>query len=128
MCALSTLHRHLRALMLSVFGPPLRSLKWLPDAYYGNEDSGGVRGHYYHVFNTVRARCIVAKVSQSSSCLAPVFLPVATVLQVASSVCANIDMNRIIIHVGYLTDNLGVCALIVSGKSGKPSNFPQLSP
>ncbi|KAN0120924.1 Frag1/DRAM/Sfk1 family domain containing protein [Russula decolorans] len=25
---------------------------WFPDAYYGNEDSGGVRGHYYHVFDT----------------------------------------------------------------------------
>jgi hypothetical protein len=41
--------------MLSVFGRPFRALKWLPDAYYGNEDSGGVRGHYYHVFDTVRA-------------------------------------------------------------------------
>jgi hypothetical protein len=30
-------------------------LKWFPDAYYGNEDSGGVRGHHYHVFDTVRA-------------------------------------------------------------------------
>ncbi|KAH9178360.1 hypothetical protein EDB89DRAFT_2064132 [Lactarius sanguifluus] len=25
---------------------------WFPDAYYGNEHSGGVRGHFYHVFNT----------------------------------------------------------------------------
>ena len=31
------------------------SLKWFPDAYFGNEDFGGVRGHYYHVFDTVRA-------------------------------------------------------------------------
>ena len=31
-----------------------RTPKWFPDAYYGNEHSGGVRGHYYHVFNTVR--------------------------------------------------------------------------
>jgi hypothetical protein len=36
------------------FGRPFRALKWFPDAYYGNEDSGGVRGHYYHVFDTVR--------------------------------------------------------------------------
>ena len=35
---------------------PLLPLKWFPDAYYGNEDSGGVRGHFYHVFDTVRAR------------------------------------------------------------------------
>ncbi|KAI0270152.1 hypothetical protein BGY98DRAFT_1011591 [Russula aff. rugulosa BPL654] len=27
---------------------------WFPDAYYGNEDSGGVRGHYYHVLT----RCV----------------------------------------------------------------------
>jgi hypothetical protein len=32
-----------------------RPFKWFPDAYYGNEDTGGVRGHYYHVFDTVRA-------------------------------------------------------------------------
>jgi hypothetical protein len=45
----------LRALMLSCFWSALpRALKWFPDAYYGNEDSGGVRGHYYHVFDTVR--------------------------------------------------------------------------
>jgi hypothetical protein len=25
---------------------------WFPDSYYGNEDSGGVRGHFYHVFDT----------------------------------------------------------------------------
>ncbi|KAI9440116.1 Frag1/DRAM/Sfk1 family-domain-containing protein [Lactarius indigo] len=25
---------------------------WFPDAYYGDEHSGGVRGHFYHVFNT----------------------------------------------------------------------------
>jgi hypothetical protein len=25
---------------------------WFPDAYYGDENHGGVRGHYYHVFNT----------------------------------------------------------------------------
>ena len=31
-----------------------RTPKWFPNAYYGNEHSGGVRGHYYHVFNTVR--------------------------------------------------------------------------
>ena len=37
-------------LMLSAFD----ALKWFPDAYHGNEDSGGVRGHYYHVFETVR--------------------------------------------------------------------------
>lgn len=103
-------------------------LKWFPNAYYGNEDSGGVRGHYYHVFNTVRAWYVVAKVSQSSLCIAPVFLLVATVLQVASGDCTNIDMNRPIIYVGYLTDNSGVCVLIVSGKSDKPSTFRQLSP
>ena len=41
--------------MLSCFWSALpRVLKWFPDAYYGNEDSGGVRGHYYHVFDTVR--------------------------------------------------------------------------
>ncbi|KAI9451059.1 Frag1/DRAM/Sfk1 family-domain-containing protein [Lactarius psammicola] len=27
---------------------------WFPDAYYGDEHYGGVRGHFYHVFNTVR--------------------------------------------------------------------------
>ncbi|KAH9068217.1 Frag1/DRAM/Sfk1 family-domain-containing protein [Lactarius deliciosus] len=25
---------------------------WFPDTYYGDEHSGGVRGHFYHVFNT----------------------------------------------------------------------------
>jgi hypothetical protein len=25
---------------------------WFPDAYYGDEHYGGVRGHFYHVFNT----------------------------------------------------------------------------
>lgn len=25
---------------------------WFPDAYYGDENHGGVRGHFYHVFNT----------------------------------------------------------------------------
>ncbi|KDQ53108.1 hypothetical protein JAAARDRAFT_39481 [Jaapia argillacea MUCL 33604] len=25
---------------------------WFPMEYYGNENEGGVRGHYYHVFNT----------------------------------------------------------------------------
>ncbi|KAH8977705.1 hypothetical protein EDB86DRAFT_3000184 [Lactarius hatsudake] len=25
---------------------------WFPEAYYGDEHSGGVRGHFYHVFNT----------------------------------------------------------------------------
>ena len=44
-----------RTLMLSVFGRPFHALKWFPDAYYGDEDSGGVQGHYYHVFNTVCA-------------------------------------------------------------------------
>ena len=39
--------------MLSFCPPP--PFKWFPDAYFGNEDSGGVRGHYYHVFDTVRA-------------------------------------------------------------------------
>jgi hypothetical protein len=34
--------------------PTLTAPQWFPDAYYGNGDSGGVRGHYYHVFDTVR--------------------------------------------------------------------------
>lgn len=25
----------------------------MPMAYYGNEEYGGVNGHFYHVFNTV---------------------------------------------------------------------------
>ncbi|KAI0259848.1 Frag1/DRAM/Sfk1 family-domain-containing protein [Gloeopeniophorella convolvens] len=25
---------------------------WFPDEYYGDENGGGVRGHFYHVFNT----------------------------------------------------------------------------
>lgn len=29
--------------------------QWLPMEYYGNEDVGGVNGHFYHVFNTVRS-------------------------------------------------------------------------
>jgi hypothetical protein len=45
--------------MLSVFGRPFRALKWFPDAYYGNENSGGVRGHYYHVFDKVRTGCVI---------------------------------------------------------------------
>ena len=28
---------------------------WFPQEYYGDERSGGVRGHFYHVFNTVRS-------------------------------------------------------------------------
>jgi len=32
---------------------------WFPDAYYGNEDSGGVRGHYYHVFDTDHPLCVL---------------------------------------------------------------------
>ena len=36
-------------------------------------------------------------------------------------------MNHLII-VCYLTDNAGVCAPIISEKSGKLSNYPQLSP
>jgi len=28
-------------------------LQWFPMEYYGNEDQGGVNGHFYHVFNTV---------------------------------------------------------------------------
>ena len=55
------------------YGRPFRTLKWFPDAYYGNEDSGGVRGHYYHVFDTVRPRCVVANVTRGSSCMAPSF-------------------------------------------------------
>ena len=27
--------------------------QWFPMEYYGNEDVGGVNGHFYHVFNTV---------------------------------------------------------------------------
>ena len=27
---------------------------WFPQEYYGSEREGGVRGHFYHVFNTVR--------------------------------------------------------------------------
>jgi hypothetical protein len=45
--------------MLPVFGRPFRALKWFPDAYYGNEDSGGVRGHYYHVFDTDHPLCVL---------------------------------------------------------------------
>jgi hypothetical protein len=37
--------------------PPLRALKVVRflDAYYGNEDSGNMRGHYYDVFDAARA-------------------------------------------------------------------------
>jgi hypothetical protein len=31
--------------------------QWFPMEYYGNEDFGGVNGHFYHVFNTV---CLLA--------------------------------------------------------------------
>jgi hypothetical protein len=34
--------------------PTFTAPQWFPDAYYGKQDSGGVRGHYYHVFDTVR--------------------------------------------------------------------------
>ena len=47
---------------LAMFVPHLTSIffcrptfaQWFPDAYYGDENRGGVRGHFYHVFNTVR--------------------------------------------------------------------------
>jgi hypothetical protein len=58
---------------LSIFGRPFCAFKWFPDAYYGNEESGGVRGHYYHVFDTVRTLCVVAKASKSSSFWPPSF-------------------------------------------------------
>ncbi|KAI0297277.1 Frag1/DRAM/Sfk1 family-domain-containing protein [Multifurca ochricompacta] len=35
----------------------LPSEHWFPDAFYGDEHYGGVRGHFYHVFNTV---CVFA--------------------------------------------------------------------
>jgi hypothetical protein len=30
-----------------------KPFQWFPMEYYGNEDVGGVNGHFYHVFNTV---------------------------------------------------------------------------
>lgn len=27
--------------------------QWFPDEYHGDEQGGGVNGHYYHVFDTV---------------------------------------------------------------------------
>jgi hypothetical protein len=41
--------------------PTFTAPQWFPDAYYGKEDSGGVRGHYYHVFDTVRISCVTSK-------------------------------------------------------------------
>lgn len=36
----------------------LGNSQWFPMPYYGDEKQGGVNGHYYHVFNTVR--CILS--------------------------------------------------------------------
>lgn len=35
---------------------PLTTRQWFPMEYYGNEHEGGVNGHYYHVFDTVRTQ------------------------------------------------------------------------
>ena len=39
---------------LCPFFTPLTIRQWFPMEYYGNEHEGGVNGHYYHVFDTVR--------------------------------------------------------------------------
>jgi len=36
----------------------LTAWQWFPMEYYGNEDEGGMNGHFYHVFNTVRLQHI----------------------------------------------------------------------
>ncbi|KAG1821921.1 Frag1/DRAM/Sfk1 family-domain-containing protein [Suillus subaureus] len=40
--------------MLRAWKEDLPEDHWFPMEYYGNEDEGGMNGHFYHVFNTVR--------------------------------------------------------------------------
>jgi len=49
----------------------LIEMKWFPMAYYGGPGHGGVNGHYYHVFGTVR-NLPVPPHDLTQSCVAPI--------------------------------------------------------
>ena len=49
----------------------LIEMKWFPMAYYGGPGHGGMNGHYYHVFGTVR-NLPVPPHDSTQSCVAPI--------------------------------------------------------
>jgi hypothetical protein len=75
-----------------------------PDAYYGNEDSGNMRGHYYHVFACLTPLDVLSQqIKPELLIYRPRLSPIGTVLQVTSSICANINLDHLVGHLVSMT-------------------------
>ena len=80
-----------------------------PDAYYGNGDSGNMRGSLLlprlRRGACLTRMCVCKQIKPELIYVSPlVFLPIATVLQVTFSICANINIRPL----DHLVDHLSV--------------------